>query len=114
MNFEDLKGMTFSNVERVGDDEIIFTEVSGRKFKLYHEQDCCEKVTIEDVCGDLNDLIGHPILHAIGSSSELDGEYSHETFTFYIIDTIKGTVTMRWYGESNGYYSEAVYFAEIT
>lgn len=102
--------------------EIIFTLDDGTKYKLYHSQDCCETVQIEDICGDLDDLIGTPILKAEKRRSEdRKPEYpqpryrdDEESWTFYEIASIKGSVTIRWYGTSNGYYSEDVNFVKLT
>lgn len=118
MKFEDLKGKTLAMVENKGD-EVLFVSVDGEQYKLYHSQDCCESVTVEDVCGDLSDLIGSPILQAeeVTSDTNPDGvtmEYQDSfTWTFYKLATVKGYVTIRWYGESNGYYSESVDFERV-
>ena len=67
--FEDLNGKILIEIIRNGDDEIIFVVNDGTKYKMYHEQDCCENVSIESINGDLNDLIGTPILLARENSS---------------------------------------------
>lgn len=84
------------------------------------------KVNIEDVCGDLEDLLGSPLVQAeeVCYSSHDDDksdwpegldktdpdDYWDEsyTWTFYKFATNKGSVTIRWFGSSNGYYSESV------
>lgn len=124
--FEDLIGNTLCNLEVLednGDDDgeqLVFTLDNGDKYRLYHSRDCCESVTIEDINGDLNDLIGSPILMAEEVCSQENPtdvvlKYQDDSFTwtFYKLATIKGYVTIRWYGESNGYYSEGVDWAKI-
>ena len=105
----ELLGQTLTKVQCTeGEDEAKFTTSSRETFILYHAQDCCESVLIEDVCGDPSDLIGSPIIMADESSSEKEAGYAHETWTFYRMATVDGTVVIRWLGESNGYYSEEV------
>lgn len=48
-----------------------------------------------------------------GPDSGQDKYSESYTWTFYRLQTTRGLVVMRWYGESNGYYSESVEFAEV-
>lgn len=121
-----LVGRTLTKIEKDDDnDELIFHCDDGEIYKLYHEQDCCESVSIDDICGDLDDLIGTPILKAeevsnyepiskedIERTKSAD-EWGSCTWTFYKFATVKGYVDIKWFGESNGYYSESVNFTKI-
>ncbi len=83
---------------------------------MWHSQDCSESVELHDITGDLSDLIGTPILEASERSStdnKPHGDADSWTWTFYELRTIKGSVTLRWLGESNGWYSERVDFAKL-
>jgi hypothetical protein len=116
----ELIGKTLTEiVGSVGDEQITFVADDGTSWRMYHGQDCCESVTVEDIAGDLSDLIGSPILQAEEATSNenppgVKPEY-HESFTwtFYKLATAKGYVTVRWYGQSNGYYSESVNFERV-
>ena len=113
VKFSILKGQTLRSVEKLeGDTELLFTTSDGKQYKAYHEQDCCESVVIEDIEGDLDDLIDTPILEAeeVTNSDDKMGRDFYESFTwtFYKLATIKGFVTIRWLGQSNGYYGEGV------
>lgn len=138
-------GSTFYSVSggRKDDEQIIFTGLSptGREIRVQfvYEHDCCAHCSVEDVCGDWNDLLGVPLLqaeevsfdnHSGKHGSEIkplyvaaflddpadvqhivertDEDAESWTWTFYRFATIKGAVTVRWFGSSNGYYSESV------
>ena len=114
--FEELKGKTIVKIEGMEKDSVCveFFCSDGTKYVMDHEQECCESVYLEDVCGDKEDLLNSPILLA-EEVQNADGPALNEyedswTWTFYKLATIKGTITLRWYGSSNGYYSEEVDF----
>lgn len=122
MEFKDLVGMVLKSVVvNGGKDEILFTNSRNIVYKMHHNQDCCESVQVEDITGDLQDLVNTPILMASEESNSErpsdipvpDHEEEFQTWTFYRLSTIKGTVVIRWYGTSNGYYSESVDFEEV-
>ena len=111
--FDELLGRTLYKAEADGNElRLYLTDTNYVKF--CHHQDCCEHVYIEDICGDLQDLVGAPLLMAEEVSDEVyeaehtpDYEESY-TWTFYKFATRKGYVDVRWFGSSNGYYSESV------
>lgn len=120
--FSELKGKTISSVHGfcAGSGEITFKTTDGDEYNMWHSQDCCEQVTVDDICGDAQDILDSEILLAEESTSDVNPEGVHPdfqesfTWTFYKLSTIKGSVTIRWYGESNGYYSESVDFEKVT
>lgn len=115
LTFGVLEGKTLSSIDNFNNEEIIFTTTDGQQYKLHHHQDCCENVQVEDIVGDLDDLVGSKILQAEEVSGETgeDSEFESYTWTFYKLATNKGSVTLRWLGTSNGYCSESVDFDQL-
>lgn len=114
IGIEDMLGKVFNKISISNTNDEIKFECNEGTYVMYHDQDCCESVGIEDVCGDWNDLVGEPILLAEESTGETPSGYEFEyepesyTWTFYKFATRKGYVDVRWLGESNGCYSERV------
>lgn len=118
VDFSVLVGNTIESITgKKGDNEILFKMSNGSIYKMYHEQDCCESVYVEDIIGDWESIIGTPVLKAeesTNSDNPINVEWDESfTWTFYHIVTFNGSVTIRWYGTSNGYYSESVDFEEM-
>jgi hypothetical protein len=113
---EDLVGKTITDArqtERYGNDCLEFTLDSGVVCRMYHYQDCCEHVSIEEIHGDLQHLVGSPLIMSEETSNYEEASKhgdGYDSWTFYRFATIKGYVTVRWYGSSNGYYSTNVDF----
>ena len=104
-------------LERVGYERgILIIRAGGYRFGMYHDQDCCESVDLIDGLDDLLSIVGTKIVSARKeTNSDLpvpDGEYEDTsyTWTFYIIQGEHSSATLRWFGSSNGYYSESVTF----
>lgn len=128
IQFDILLGKTLTDVKVIGQEEIHFF-ADYEHYVLTHFQDCCEQVYIESIIGDLKELIGSPITlaeevsnnwHSPGSSKllhalmgPLPGSDESYTWTFYKLANINGYVDIRWYGTSNGYYSESVSFYKV-
>lgn len=119
--FNSLLGKTILSIDglSVGSDVVVFRCRDGSEYQMHHRQDCCESVSIEDICGDPDDILFFPVLQAeeATSSENPPGAKTEEyqdsfTWTFYRLTTNRGQIVIRWYGESNGYYSESVDFVQ--
>lgn len=117
VKFEELKDKIFTKIivgkDICDGDFIVFITSTSEVYKMYHLQDVCESVSIEDICGDLNLLLNKPILVAEEAMNEYHKYDDSYTWTFYRLATIDTYVTIRWYGTSEGYYSEHVDFVKL-
>ena len=108
--FAKMKGATILSVDgAVKDSEDVTIVTDKGVMTLTHIPDCCETVRIEDVTGDPADLVGGLVVVAEERTNNdaPQPEWAESwTWTFYEIRTTKGDLTLRWLGESNGYYGE--------
>lgn len=104
---------TIIKIDNKNNEELIFEFSNGEIYKMYHIYDCCETVLIDEIYGSLDDLLYSPLLIAEEVTQCDNVDYGTCTWTFYKFATEKGYVTLKWYGESNGYYSEQVDIIKI-
>jgi hypothetical protein len=119
-NFEALRGKTikrFTNAT-VGSEDVGIECDDGTAYRLKYYPDCCASCSLNEIVGDISDLIDTPILMAevvVGGADVHPAPEHADSFTwaFYKLATVKGYVTLRFLGESNGYYSETVDFERV-
>ena len=73
-------GKTLKSVNVINDEDnikIIFEFDTGQKYKMYHEQFCCEDVYIEDITGNMQNLIDRELIMA--EQVQECGENEHGT-----------------------------------
>lgn len=117
--FSDLVGKTIVLIRgcEKGSTAIRIECNDGIVFELSHDQEGCEEVMVEDVWGDVSDIIESEILFAEETSYEYrvreEAYFGEQTWTFCKLGTINGWLDIRWWGVSNGYYSTDVGFFEV-
>jgi len=116
-DIKELKGKLLTSVAKVCDRHIIFSCSDGTEYSMSDPEDWGSSVKIEDITDDwMNILTGEIVMDAYESNSQdlgpANGLDSSYTWTFYRIITQRGAVVIRWYGTSNGYYSEKAQFSQ--
>lgn len=133
VEFFELKGAKIKNIycENVtllkGYDPLYVNEVTfdtdKGKFKIYHEQDCCESCYLYKVIGNPYCLQGYTVKLAESEFKnehpewyKEDSKYANNSFTWscYYLENSRGNRVEFWFlGESNGYYCEVTDFIKL-
>lgn len=115
MLIDELKGKTITQIEGMlrGSSCVQLTTSDGARYRMWADTYSRGQVQLEDVCGDILDLVETPICVAEARTMRGPSHHSSSTWTFYELATMRGSVTLRWLGTSNGYYSESVNFEEL-
>ena len=95
----------------VDSEEVVITFEGGATLIQTHDQTCCEHVAVHQVDGNPSKFIGaiaYELIEKVTDSGYDDDTGLSTTATFYTLKTSAGYLDWRWYGVSNGYYSESV------
>lgn len=110
--FSELVGKTITYL----DDYEIQTS-DGNKYMFYHEQDCCESVSLHEIKGNIDDILNSPVTLAEEDGCEPDdwkaGYEESYTFSNYFLETVKGRLEIYFLGTFNGYYGESMNFYKV-
>lgn len=114
-NLKQIIGKTITNISVSQDEVRILCEDDNTAYRAYHMQDCCERVYVESIVGNILNILNSAILDAnetieTGDHYNEYHDYVSWTRTTHTIETANGKLSIVWYGVSNGYYSETVHF----
>lgn len=110
--FSSLAGKTITSIEGLNSDHVTIKTECGKTYGMRHFQDCCESVSLKEVLGNVDSIIGKEVRYANEDTSDCSGEWSSGTRTTFTIHTNGGSLILIWEGYSNGYYGEGVSFYE--
>jgi len=120
VNFFELKGQIVKEITGLEKDSCeVFIRINNGTYKLYHEQNCCENVYVENVIGDEKDILNEEIIFAEEDAGANNPDWYTEdrfvscTWTKYVLKTKNASLEFWFLGESNGYYSESVSVEKI-
>lgn len=111
-----LVGKTLTGIWLSAERDVLgFACSDGEHYALGHDQGCCETVVLEEIVGDILDLVVAPILMAEKSTmtERLEHHECDVDWTFYKLATSKGYVTLRWCGYADTQYSTEVSFKRV-
>lgn len=112
-------GEVLKSIDIFGNDEVIFTTESGKRYKMYHYQNCCERVKlIDDYEEVLKSMVGKKverldIEYYDGSEHPAHDVYDSSTISEFTFRVNGATEIIKWFGNSNGYYCEKAELEEI-
>ena len=110
--FEYLVGSKILSIKGAeGGSDLVRIVTDKGTLTMIHYQNCCEYVSVDDVTGSVEDLIGKVVRVAEERESNDVPPYNNnecEQWTLYEIRTDGGDLSIRWYGSSKGYYSVSV------
>lgn len=91
-----------------GSTEAVFICKNGYAIKMLNR--AYSRVEIENIDTDYDIFSDTDFCEIYESTNKGNTDFGSCTWTFYNIKTNKGYASIRWYGSSNGYYSEKVDF----
>lgn len=104
---KNLIGATILSATTHYNDNLLYIETDKGTMRFYHDQECCESVWLEDGLEDLEKMLHAEVIENYDEDALNEYDYSY-TWTYYKISTLNHDCTLRFYGTSNGCYSEDV------